>query len=51
MHNYTRNNESKNLIAAPELPKEAQLPVYLGLDGCPWLDGLLSLWGVEPSIL
>ncbi len=38
MHNYTSKKESKNLIAAPELLKEAELPVHLELDACEWLD-------------
>jgi len=38
MNNYTPKINSKKLISAPELPKEAQLPVHLELDGCVWLD-------------
>lgn len=38
MNKYNLKIDRNKLIAAPELPKEAQLPVHLELDGCPWLD-------------
>jgi hypothetical protein len=38
MANYSPKLESNKYIPAPELSKEAQLPVHLELDGCEWLD-------------